>query len=52
MCCSNTNFKPEDIDGECPDCGDPTVDGNSYDCCTYSPTLCETCRNAPCDQSC
>ena len=52
MCCENTSYQKEDINGECPDCGEPTVDGNAYDCCAYSPTMCKTCGWSPCDESC
>ena len=52
MCCSNTDYKESEINGECPACGEPTVDGCAYDSCSYSPVQCETCGNAPCDQSC
>jgi hypothetical protein len=52
MCYNNTNYSEEDINGVCPDCGEPTVDGNTYDRCYYSPTLCDTCGYAPCDGSC
>jgi hypothetical protein len=52
MCCANTDYKLKDINGECPDCGEPTVDGNAYDRCDYSPEVCKTCGWAPCDESC
>ena len=52
MCCSNTDYRLKDINGECPDCGEPTVDGNAYDSCDYSPKICETCGWSPCDESC
>jgi hypothetical protein len=52
MCCSNTDYRKEEINGVCPDCGEDTVDGDAYDACDYSPTLCETCGWDPCDESC
>jgi len=52
MCCDNTGYKENEINGECPICGEPIVDGNAYDVCSYSPVQCEECGNAPCDQSC
>lgn len=52
MCCSNTDFEKKDINGECLDCGQPTVDGQAYDNCSWSPVECETCGWAPCDGSC
>ena len=52
MCCSNTYYTKEEINGECPACGEPTVDGEAYDACTYSPVCCDVCGCAPCDESC
>lgn len=43
---------PVEFNGECPDCGSDTVDGESIDICTYSPVICNTCGWAPCDESC
>lgn len=40
------------IDGECPDCGADTVEGEAFDNCGYSPCQCETCNWRPCDGSC
>ena len=52
MCCDNTGYSEKQIDGTCPDCGEPTVEGSAYDRCGYSPEVCETCGFAPCDESC
>ena len=52
MCCSNTGYSRDEIDGICPDCGEPTVDGCAYDACEYSSIECKTCGYAPCDESC
>ncbi len=52
MCCDNTDYREEEIDGVCPDCGGDTVDGDAYDSCRYSPINCNTCGDAPCDGSC
>jgi hypothetical protein len=52
MCCDPNDYKEEEINGECPDCGMDTVDGDAYDKCGYSPVECETCDWRPCDQSC
>lgn len=52
MCCDATDYKEEEINGECPDCGADTVDGAAYESCSYSPCECETCDYRPCDQSC
>ena len=38
--------------GKCPDCGEPTVDGESQKGCHYSPITCKTCGYAECDGSC
>ena len=52
MCCSATDYKEEEINGVCPDCGEETVDSDAYEQCGYATTECETCYYAPCDQSC
>jgi len=52
MCWSNTDYTREEINGECPDCGEPTINGDAYDNCDYSPEICKTCGWAPCDESC
>lgn len=51
-CFEPTGYLVDQIDGECPECGCPTVDGCAYEACGYSPTICETCGSAPCDLSC
>lgn len=51
-CCSPTEYSKSEINGECKDCGEPTVDGDAYEQCSYSERLCETCGHAPCDSSC
>jgi hypothetical protein len=51
-CCASSEFKCEEINGSCPVCGEPTVDGDAYESCFYSPVACEECGNAPCDGSC
>lgn len=38
--------------GECPDCGEPTVDGVATTGCLHSPVTCDTCGAAQCDGSC
>lgn len=52
MCCAAQEYNENDIDGVCPECDEPTVDGDAYEICGYAPTLCDTCGLAPCDQSC
>ena len=53
MCAEpRNNFDDKDINGECPDCGAATVDGEAFDQCAHSTVICKTCNSAPCDQSC
>ena len=52
MCSEPSDYREEDINGECPECGAQTVDGDAYEQCAYSPVICETCGEAPCDESC
>lgn len=55
MCSDGWNYprKGEPVDGECPDCGEPTCDGFAAVVCNYSPCACETCGACPCgDGSC
>lgn len=52
MCCSPSDFKVNQINGECADCGEPTVDNEAYENCYYSKTICETCGWSPCDEAC
>ena len=51
MCCDAIGEEGEP-NGECPDCGEPTVDGRSKEICGYSPLACPTCESRPCDGSC
>lgn len=52
MSCCERQGEEGEPDEECPDCGEPTVDGESISVCGYSPIACHTCGNAPCDGSC
>ena len=53
MCCGDKNeFKRDEINGECPVCGEPTVDGEAFEQCGWSQEECEHCGWSPCDQSC
>ena len=52
MCCAVTEYSQSEINGTCKDCGADTVDGDAYECCEYSPLICETCNYSPCDGSC
>lgn len=51
MCCDNIGAEGEP-NGECPNCGEPTVDGESTEICSYSPLCCSTCGHRYCDGSC
>jgi len=53
-CCSPWDLTEDGdkVNGECPDCGEDTVDGDAAYGCTYSPVQCKTCGSAPCDLSC
>jgi len=53
MCCDPVEYsKDEIVDGECPECGEPTIDGDAEEICNYSRTECEVCGWSPCDGSC
>ena len=52
MCCAPKDYRKGEINGGCPSCGVPTVDGDSYEGCSYSSVICEVCGHAPCDESC
>jgi hypothetical protein len=52
MCCSPSGFKESEINGECITCNGDTVDGEAYECCSYSPLDCKDCGARYCDQSC
>jgi hypothetical protein len=51
-CCSPSGYAKEEINGECPECGNPTIDEDAYEACSYSPVECKECGWAPCDNSC
>lgn len=51
-CSSGWDSNQEEVDGNCPDCGMPTVDGVAAYGCNYSPIKCHTCNYSPCDGSC
>lgn len=52
MCCDGWSHDDREVDGECPDCGEDTVEGTAQHGCNYSPVVCDTCGSAPCDLSC
>lgn len=51
-CCASSEFEETEVNGKCPDCGEPTVDGQAFENCSYSEVICKTCGHVPCDQSC
>lgn len=52
MCADGWYYSNSQVNGECPDCGIPTVDGEAQSGCHYSSVDCKTCGSAPCDESC
>jgi len=54
MCCDPIPARPSETVGVCPACGEPVdADGDStLEGCVYSPSVCKTCGDCPCDQSC
>lgn len=50
--CEGWSSYESEINGKCPDCGMPTVDGYAAYGCDYSPVSCETCGHCICDGSC
>lgn len=52
MCSEGTHYEDEEVNGTCPACGEPTVDGIAQHICDWSPVECEICGDAPCDGSC
>ncbi len=51
-CCDGWSSRQSDVNGECFECGMPTVDGYAAYGCSYSPISCESCGHASCDDSC
>lgn len=52
MCCSAFEYHKHEINGKCPECDEPTIDGKAADGCSYSPVVCKKCEHQPCDGSC
>ena len=52
MCNEPSGYFKIEINGNCPDCNQPTIDGDAFEQCAYSTIKCETCGWAPCDGSC
>lgn len=51
-CADGWESYESDVNGECPDCGMPTVDGDAAYGCNWSSVDCETCGYRGCDDSC
>lgn len=51
-CSDGWDSYESEIDGECPDCGMPTVEGYAAHGCRWSPITCVTCGARGCDGSC
>ena len=51
-CADGWDYGEENVNGKCPKCEQPTVDGHAVSGCNYSPVICKVCGDAPCDQSC
>lgn len=52
MCSDGWYYPDEEIDGECPMCGSPTLAGAAQEGCFWSPVVCRKCEESPCDGSC
>lgn len=54
MCCEPYDLTDDGskINGQCPECGEDTVDGSAAIGCCYSPVICKICGSSPCDGSC
>ena len=51
-CCDSWVSYESKVNGECPECGTPTVDGHAAYGCNWSPVSCECCGRAFCDDYC
>ena len=51
-CFDGWDYGEDAVNGECPGCGMPTVDGRAQYGCEYSPIDCKTCGSQSCDESC
>ena len=48
-CCEGWDISEDDgVIGECPDCGEETIDSHARYGCSYSAVQCETCGSASC----
>ena len=52
MCSDGWSYPDEEVNGICPKCGTPTVNGVAQSGCNWSPVECDECGWAPCDDSC
>lgn len=51
-CADGWSSYADTVNGECPDCGTPTVDGEAAYGCNHSPEKCDTCGRRVCDDYC
>ena len=51
-CCDGWSSMLKEVNGECPECETPTVDGEAAYGCNWSPFTCTTCGYRGCDDSC
>jgi hypothetical protein len=51
-CCDYWSTPVDEVNGICPECEHPTVDGDAASGCHYSPTSCGICGHQRCDQYC
>lgn len=52
MCSDGWSYPDSAVDGECPECGMDTVNGEAQEGCYWSPLVCGECGYSPCDYSC
>lgn len=52
VCYERFGSLESEVNGQCPECGTPTVDGRAAYGCERSPIVCKICQSRPCDMSC
>lgn len=51
-CCDGWSSEDDEVNGECPECGMPTVDGDAACGCNWSSISCDVCGHRACDGAC
>ena len=51
-CCDGWASLESEVNGTCPACDMPTVDGDAAHGCNHSPVTCDACGHCRCDDSC